>query len=76
MFFAIQYTFLLVITDNPVIIPWEREWLPTAVWASKVALVVKNSLSSEGDVRDVGLIPGSGRSPRGRDGDPLHYSCL
>ena len=28
------------------------------------------------DVRDVGLIPGSGRSPRGGHGNPLQYSCL
>ena len=25
---------------------------------------------------DVGLIPGSGRSPGGGNGNPLHYSCL
>ena len=25
---------------------------------------------------DVGLIPGSGRSPRGGNGNPLQYSCL
>ena len=25
---------------------------------------------------DVGLIPESGRSPRGRHGNPLQYSCL
>ena len=31
--------------------------------ASQVALVVKNLPSSVGDVRDAGLIPGSGRSP-------------
>ena len=26
--------------------------------------------------RDVGLIPGSGRSPGGGNGNPLHYFCL
>ena len=25
---------------------------------------------------DLGLIPGSGRSPGGGNGNPLHYSCL
>ena len=25
---------------------------------------------------DVGLIPGSGRSPEGRNGNPLQYFCL
>ena len=29
-----------------------------------------------GDMRDVGLIPGSGRSPRGGNGNPLQYTCL
>ena len=41
-----------------------------------MALVVKNPLANAGDIRDVGLIPGSGRSPRGGHGNPLQYSCL
>ena len=44
--------------------------------ASQVALVVKNPPANAGDVRDMGSIPGSGRSPEGRNGNPLHYSCL
>ena len=28
------------------------------------------------DARDPGLIPGSGRSPEERNGNPLQYSCL
>ena len=32
--------------------------------------------SNAGDVRDVDLIPGWKRSPGGRKGDPLQYSCL
>ena len=32
--------------------------------------------TSAGDTRDVGLIPGSGRSPGGGNGSPLHNSCL
>ena len=36
----------------------------------------KNPLASAGDVRDVGSIPGLGRSPGGRHGNPLQYSCL
>ena len=39
-------------------------------------LVVKNSSANAGDARDTGLIPGSGRSPGGRNGNPLQYSCL
>ena len=34
-------------------------------WASQVALVVKNPLADAGDVRDLGLTPGSGRPPGG-----------
>ena len=41
-----------------------------------MALVVKNMSANAGDVRGVGLIPGSGRSPgRGHD-NPLQYACL
>ena len=45
-------------------------------WASQVALVVKNLPINEGEVGDVGLIPGLGRYPRGRHSNPLHSSCL
>ena len=44
--------------------------------ASQVALVIKNWLASAGDVRDVSSIPGLGRSPGGRRGNPLQYFCL
>ena len=44
--------------------------------ASHVALLVKNSFASAGDIRDVGWIPGSGASPGGGHGNPLQYSCL
>ena len=39
-------------------------------------LVVKNPPASAGDIRDVALIPGSGKSPGGGTGRPLQYSCL
>ena len=39
-------------------------------------LAAKNSPASAGEVRDLGLIPGSGRSPGGGHGNPLQYSCL
>ena len=38
--------------------------------------VVKNLSVNEGIARDVGSIPGSGRSPAVGDGCPLQYSCL
>ena len=41
-----------------------------------MALVVKNPPANAEDIRDVGLIPESGRSPRGGHGNPLQYSCL
>ena len=42
----------------------------------KVALVVKNPPANAGDIRDAGLIPGSGISPREGNGSPFQYSCL
>ena len=44
--------------------------------ASQVALVVKNPPAKAGDIRDVGSVPGLGRSPGGGHGNPLQYSCL
>ena len=44
--------------------------------ASQVELVVKNPPANAGDVRDKGLIPGSGRFPGEGNGYPLQYSCL
>ena len=41
-----------------------------------MALVVKNPPANAGDLRDMGLIPGSGRSSGGGHGNPLQYSCL
>ena len=38
-----------------------------------ITLVVKNSPANAGDVRDVGLVPGLGRSPRGGHGNQLVF---
>ena len=38
--------------------------------------VVKNSPANSGDARDMGSIPGLGRSPGVENGNPLQYSCL
>ena len=46
------------------------------MWASQVALVVKNSPAKAGDIRDSDLIPRLGRSPGAGHGNPLQYSCL
>ena len=44
--------------------------------ASQVVLVVKNPSANAGDSRDVGSIPGLGRSSGGGNSNPLQYSCL
>ena len=41
-----------------------------------MALVVKNPPFNAGELRDVGSIPGLGRSPGGEHANPLQYSCL
>ena len=43
------------------------------MWGFPGGTVVKNPPANAGDV---GLIPGSGRSPGGGNGNPLQYSCL
>ena len=37
---------------------------------------VKNPPANSGDAGDMGLNPGSGRSPGEGNGNPLPYSCL
>ena len=44
--------------------------------ASQVVLVVKNLPANAGDLRDVGPIPGLGRSPGEENGNPHQYSCI
>ena len=39
-------------------------------------VVVKNPPANAGDIKDVGLIPGWGRSPEGGHGNPLQCPCL
>ena len=46
------------------------------IWASQVALVVRNPPAKAGDLRDLGSIPESGRSPGGWRGNLLQFSCL
>ena len=44
--------------------------------ASQVALVLKNPPANSGDLRDVGSIPGSGRSPGEGNGNSLMHSSI
>ena len=53
--------------------PWWNKVISTEIWTSQVVLVVKNSSAN---TRDVGSIPGLGRSPGGGHGNPLQYSSL
>ena len=46
------------------------------IWASQMTLVVKNLPSNARNIRDVGLIPGLGRSTGGGHSNPLQYYCL
>ena len=41
-----------------------------------MALVVKNLPAKAGNVRDMGSVPGLGRSSRVGNGNPLPFSCL
>ena len=41
-----------------------------------MVLAAKNLPANVGDVKDMGLIPGLGRSPGGGHGNPLQCSCL
>ena len=38
--------------------------------------MVKNLPGNAGDITGLGLVPGSGRSSGGGNGNPLQYSCL
>ena len=46
------------------------------LYTIRASQVVKNLPVSAGDTREVGLIPGSRRSPGAGNGNPLLYSCL
>ena len=45
-------------------------------WGFPGGSVIKNPPANAGDARDRGSIPGSGRSHREGNGNPLQYSCL
>ena len=50
-------------------------------WWNEVTILARfsskeSTCNAEGDTRDMGLIPGSGRSPGGGHSDLLQYSCL
>ena len=55
---------------------WYMRHSVLAIWASQVVLLVKKLPASAGNVRDMGSIPGLGRSPGGGHGNTLQKSCL
>ena len=58
---------------------FKREGIYVSLWltgASQVRLAVKSLLAKAGDIRDVGFIPGLGRSPGGGHGNLLQCSSL
>ena len=63
IFIPFSYTLLLPLTFS----------FPTEAKRRKVALGVKNPPASEGEARDVGSIPGLGRSLGGGHGNPLQF---
>ena len=79
--------YMLVLTSSP-FNRWgnwglELKWLAQAhadkkraKWASQMALVVKNLPVIAGERRDAVLIPESGSSSGGGNGNPLQFSCL
>jgi len=47
-----------------------RKMRYACIWTSQMVLVVNNFPANAGVVRDLGSIPGSGRSPGGENGFP------
>ena len=46
------------------------------LWASQMAVGLKNLPANAGDLRNMDSIPGSGRNPGRERDNPLQYSCL
>ena len=67
---------LSITVSQPMLSVLFSDTLPQIYGASQVVLVAKNPPANTGDARDMGWIPGSGRSPGGEYGNPLQYSCL
>ena len=58
---------------------WERKVFWTSIlvrWGFPGGTMIKKLPANAGNVRDVGLISRSGRSPGGGQGNPLQYSYL
>ena len=72
-----QYCFLPDSELNTSVAPYTWEPLCSiSCGFYQAVLVVKNLPANAVDVREAGLMPGSGRSPGEVHGNPLQYSCL
>ena len=69
---------LLLILKELKILLWapKRICVPMPTVVFPCGTLVKNLPDSVGDARDVGSIPGLGRSPGEGNGYPVQYSCL
>ena len=56
--------------------PWNSYLIIMSYLCIPGGSVGKESACNAGDTRVLGWIPGVGRSPGGRDGNPLQSSCL
>ena len=74
--FSLYFKILNFISQNLMNINKVFWALPEEDRASQVILVVKNCPANAGDVRDMGSIPGSRRSPEERHDNPVQYACL
>ena len=57
-------------------LPRDQTWVSCIAGRFFTTELVKNLPASTGDTGDMGWIPGSGRCPGRRNGNPLQYSCL
>ena len=55
---------------------WQLESFVSTQQATRRFPGGSSGKESATNVGDMGLIPGSGRPPGGRNGNPLQYSCL
>ena len=70
-----NYSFVDHSTVKEMLVPWKESY-DKPMTKTEVALVIKNLPANAGDLKDMGSIPGSGRSLGGGHSNPLQYSCL
>ena len=66
---------MMVMKEGDMITSLQLQVFIEHYWASQAVLVVKDTLASAGEVRDVGLIPGLGRPPGEGNDYPLQWNA-